>query len=100
MDYLFPFGVDGEAVPDGVDTFAVQFGFLGAPVDRLEFHFHAGAFSRFPGQVDVEPDNLVVLVPEAHGGEVVIKADDHLFRAAAAAARKGQDGQDSQYQRK
>ena len=77
-DVFLAFFGDGQAVPEHVDALAVQLGFLGAPVDRLEFDLQAQALAGFLGHVDVETDDLVVGVAETHGREVVIQADDDL----------------------
>ena len=69
---------DGQAIPQHVDALAIEFGFLGAPVNGLEFHFHAQALGRFLGHIDVKSDQLVLLVAEAHGGEIVIQTDHNL----------------------
>ena len=69
---------DGQAVPQRVHALARQFGFLGAPVDGLEAHFQAQALGGFLGHVDVKTHQLVLLVTETHGREVVVQAHNDL----------------------
>ncbi|MCY1240838.1 hypothetical protein D9M72_537050 [compost metagenome] len=78
-DVLLALFGDGQAVPQHVHALAVQLGFLGAPVDRLELDFQAQALAGFLGHVDVETDDLVACIPEAHGRKVVVQADDDLL---------------------
>src|SRR5690606_24231050 len=75
VDVLLAFFGNGQAVPKHIDTLAVQFGFLCAPVDRLEFNFDTQALGCFAGQINVETDQLILLVTKTHGREVVVKAD-------------------------
>src|SRR5690606_17190855 len=56
VDVLLAFFGNGQAVPQNVNALAVEFRFLGAPVDGLEFDFHAQSLGGFTGQVDVKAD--------------------------------------------
>ena len=76
QDVLLALFGDGQAVPQCVHALARELGFLGAPVDGLEFHFQAQALGGFLGHVDVKADQLVLLVAKTHGREVVVQADD------------------------
>src|SRR5690606_32397808 len=78
VDVLLALFGDGQAVPQNIYTLAVQFSFLGAPVDRLEFDFDAKTLGGFTGQVNIETHQLVFFVTETHGGEVVVQTDDNL----------------------
>ena len=68
-----------QAVPQHVDALAVELGFLGAPVDRLEAHVNAQAFAGLFGQIDVKADQLVFVITKTHRREVVVQADDDGF---------------------
>src|SRR5690606_42066440 len=78
-DVFLAFFGDGQAVPEHIDTFAVELGFFGAPVDGLEFDFHVQAAHGFASHVDIETDDLVVFVAKSHGREVVIQAHDDFL---------------------
>ena len=81
---LFALLGDVEAVPEDVDSAALELRFLARPVDGLELDLAAQALRRFLCKIDIEARDLVVLVLEAHRREIVVKADDDLALVAGA----------------
>ena len=67
---------DCQTIPQQIDTLAGKFGFLGVPVDRLERRRDAQALGGFLGEIDIEADDFILLIAEAHRREVVVQADD------------------------
>ena len=71
---------DGEPVPDAVDLSGIQLLLLAVPVNRLGNQVDAEPVADLAGHIDIEADDLVLLVTEAHRRKGIVQTKDEPLR--------------------
>ena len=74
------FGSDVETIPENVDAFRLELGLFARPIDALELDRTTETTRRLFREIDIEADDLIVLVLEAHRRIFVIESDDDRLR--------------------